>query len=55
MSEKETQPLKPKEVSKLLTLLLRLSETGDNEVVRRLAKSLLNVVSRDRIKNSIEY
>lgn len=55
MKQKETQPLKPKEVNKLLTLLLRLSETGDNEVVRRLAKSLLNIVSRDKIKNSIEY
>lgn len=55
MNEKEIKPLKPQEVSKLLALLLRLADTGSNEVVRRLAKSLLNVVSRERIKDSIEF
>lgn len=54
MNKKETQPLKPKEVSVLLSYLLRLSETGSNEVVKRLAKSLLNVVSRDRIRDEIQ-
>lgn len=52
MSEKEipSKPLKPAEVNRLLGLLLRLADTGSNEVIRRLAKSLLNVVSRERIQ-----
>lgn len=55
MQEKPTQPLKPLEVSKLLGLLLRLSETGSNEVIKRLARSLQNVLSRDIIRDTIQF
>lgn len=54
MSKKPTQPLKPREVSVLLSYLLRLSEAGSNEAIKRLAKSLLNVLSRETIRE-IEY
>lgn len=53
MSQKPL-PLKPLELDRIMGYLLRLSETSESEIVRRLAKSLFSVLSRDRVRE-IEY
>lgn len=51
MNGKQTQPLNTSEIDALLAFLLRVSETSTNDTIKRLAKSLFNVISRDKYSN----